>query len=162
MNPEIKRNENAQSRSRRVRDTRFVNYEEAPPHYRAELHAAYAAADTEAEGSAVYGEWLLVDGYEHLDCYLAHIAGTTTSAVHVSVQCASFANEAAGFDLYADEVGDGVLVRKVYDFTTAVDASIAFKVPRVGRYMRFKVWTDGGDRSGSRAVLECARVMESL
>lgn len=158
---------NEQSRSRRVYETRRVNYEEASSEYRVVLNSEFAAADTTAEGGASFGSAVLVDGYERLHVYLEHVAGTTTTAVHVAVQCATWddknpvAADLQWFDLYEDEAGTGALVRKVYDLTTSADAKVSWKIPRIARFMRFKVWTTGANRAGSRILLLGSRIMEA-
>tara|TARA_Y100000034_G_scaffold130085_1_gene187715 strand:- start:2331 stop:2693 length:363 start_codon:yes stop_codon:yes gene_type:complete len=119
----------------------------------------------EVEASADYGEPIRVLGYDFLTLFLDHVAGTATTEVHVDAQV-SFEDggtqDAVWFDLMVDESNDGVLVRKVWDWTTSVDGLVAFEVPTEGRRMRFKVWAIGGDLEDSRALLTAMRLMRSL
>jgi hypothetical protein len=149
-----------------VHETRRKNYEEAADEYRVVLHSEAAEADTKAEGAAAWGPAILVDGYERLHAYLAFVHDGDISAVHVAMQCATWDDKGTTdpqwYDLYEDEAGTGVVVRKVYDFTATADIKVAWKIPRVARFMRFKVWTTGTDRADSRAILRASRVMESV
>lgn len=166
MPTEPNRGVSTQSRGRRHIEIRNTNYEESAAElHRVVVHNDYEAADTEAEGSADYGPAIRVDNFEHLDCYLEHVAGTATTIVHVAMQALSFNQDPSApaslwMDVHEDEANDGALVRKVYDWTTSVSGLIVFKVPRVGRFMRFKVWTTATNRANSRILLTAARVME--
>lgn len=168
------RAESAQAPGLRWADRRATNYEEpvltTGPYdetIRPNLTVVQDdanAADMVDEATADWGSALRVSGYDRITLLLDHIAGTTTSAVHVAMQVSysEKAPDAEWFDYYADEASDGVLVRKVWDLTTAVDAKVAFEVPTEGVAVRFKVWADGADRSDSRATLYARRIMDAL
>ncbi len=166
----MRNEESAQATGQRWGQIRSTNYEEpvvAPAGQAGSLERPgaslvqedYAETDTVAEGSADYGPALRVSGFERLTLFVTHTAGTTTTAVHIGVQTSSNGND--WHDLYADEAGTGVLVRKVFDLTTAADLAAAFNMPTSGRFMRFKVWTSGSNRSGSRVTLHARRIMDA-
>ncbi len=145
-------------RHHQERATNYVDLD-----FRVVVHDDYDGVDTVDEATATWGDPIRVSGYDSLAMFVAHVAGTTTTAVHVAAQVLyADLSDAEWFDLYEDEANDGVLVRKVWDLTTAVDLRFAWSLPTVGRYMRFKVWTDGADRSDSRAVIEASRRMDSM
>jgi hypothetical protein len=127
-----------------------------------DLYASTDIPDTEA--GAAFDAALLVHGYDEITLQLDHTAGTTTTAVHVVTQVSYQPAEGSDqwFDLYDDELGDGVLVRKIWDVTTAVDANVAWTIKTHGVRMRFKVWVDGADNSDSRARLLATRIMRSV
>ena len=152
----------AQSTGLRHHQERRVNY--VDQNNRLVASDDYEEADMVAEGAAAWGDPIRVSGYDRLSAFLAHVAGTATTAVHVAAQVLyeDSGTDARWFDLYEDEVGDGVLVRKVWDLTTAVSAKAGWTFPTVGRWMRFKVWADGGNRANSRALLEVTRQMDSM
>lgn len=156
------RTSTAQSTGLKHHQERATNYLDED--FRVTVNDDHSEADMVAEGSAEYGDPLRVSGYDSLTLFLEHTAGTTTTAVHVAAQVLHEDDsvDAKWYDLYEDEASDGVLVRKVWDLTTAVDARVGWSIPTVGRYMRFKVWCDGGDRSDSRATLYATRQMDSM
>lgn len=174
-NPEAVRNQSAQTAGRRAYEARRVNYDEHPQaNYRTPAHVDYIAADTTTEALATWSDPIAVDAYERLHMFLRHTPGIDTTAVHVAVQCSTFkashlseiatAAELEWYDFHEDIDNNGTMTRHTYDFawlTAAGNARIMFKLPRLGRYMRFKVWTDGTNRANSRIALYAMRVMEA-
>lgn len=173
MAAEGQRRQTAQSRGRRSMEVRQTVYED---HYIAaddtgDLRQGavvasdlYAAVDIPGtEGAADWDTAVLVESRDRLTVMLRHTAGTTTTAVHIAVQVSYTDNneDADWYDLFEDEADDGVLVRKVFDWTTAVDGNIAWDIRTHGRYMRFKIWVDGAAPAGSRAVLYVRRLQDA-
>jgi hypothetical protein len=156
------RAEQAQATGLRHHQERKTNYLDQD--FRVVASEDYEEADMVAEGAAVWGDPIRVSGYDRLTAFLAHTQGTATTAVHVAAQVLyeDNATTARWFDLYEDEADDGILVRKVWDLVTAVSTRVGWSIPTVGRYMRFKVWADGGNRANSRALLEVTRQMDSM
>lgn len=172
------RAQSAQSRGLRWAEIRGTNYEDPIAERDAAIpddvlrprvlvvNSAYAAADTVAEGSAVWGPAIRVVGYDRLTMMLKHTEGTATTAVHVGVQVSyqenTIATDPEWFDLFEDETNDGAVVRKVFDWTTSAAGRIAWNLRTHGVFMRFKVWTTGANRANSRATLYARRIMDAL
>lgn len=159
----------ARTRARRVYEIRRLNYVEAAPDHAATLFDTITPdVDTTDEATAEWGPAFLVDGYERWHLHLQFIlGGGDVTTVHIGVQVAPIdcKDDAKWYDLYEDLDGDGTLTRWVFDVATGGgDLRIAWKeLCRVSRYMRFKVWTDGGTptRTGTRVKLLGQRVMDA-
>ena len=169
------RAQSAQATGRRWSEIRALNYEDPviePTDADSETvkpgivlaNDEYALIDTVDEATAEWGASIRIDGYDRLTMLLKHTAGTTTSAVHVRAQVsyAKDAIDAEWFDLFEDEARDGVLVRKDWDWSTSASGNIAWTIYTHGKWIRFKVWTDGADRENSRAILWARRIMDAL
>lgn len=127
-------------------------------------HDDYESADTEAEGSAEFGPAIRTDGYDRVVALLDHTAGTTQTGIQVVAQVSHSENapDAEWFDLYEDEAGTGVLVRKIYEIAhSSGDLNASFVFPALGRYMRFKIYTTASNRANSRAVLYVRPIMDA-
>lgn len=161
-NPEIYRTPNAQSKAMRIEEVRRLNHGEDPATDYAVL-VFDSDGDTTDEAGAVWGPPILVDGFERIALHLRFVyGGSDVSAVHVAMQASHAGGDDQWYDVCADEAGDGVLVRKVFDLAVTSDAQVAWTDQRrVSRLMRFKVWTTGTDRTGSVAELRAVRVMDS-
>ena len=144
-------------KARRFSEVRATNLTDPKPDNAAAAHAADPTASTEA--GAVFGAGLRVLGYERLTLLLDWEQGAAT-AFHVLPQVASLDAEAEYADLYTDEAGDGVLVRKVFDLTVAADGQIAFAITTAGVQMRFKVWADAAD-GDTNHTLKVVRHMDA-
>ena len=158
-NPDIVRRPAARNRGQRHREIRDLNQVENPAdnHF---LILFDSNGDTTDEAGADWGPEVYVDGFERFHLFADFTHGGDITAIHVGMQTSQHKGS-DWYDVHSDEAGDGVLVRKVFDLTTAVDAKPAWSdLRRVGRYMRFKAWTDGSDRSGSALILRGARVMD--
>lgn len=167
-NPEIKRDPKPPSRSTRSGEVRRLNAIEAKKAGNVVVVHGGEDADTTDEGTAEWGPPILVTGYERIMLLLDFTfgdGGNDITTALIAAQASPVSGELAEhwFDVFADEVGDGVLVRKVWEVPATADTRVAWQDQlRVSYYMRFKVWTNGTTRTDSRATLKAQRVMDSM
>lgn len=162
----------AQNRGRRIHEVRRLALEEQirgvdDTGFEREgailVNDIYASINTVDESTALWGPGILVEGIDRMTLFLNHTAGTNTSAVHLAIEV-SYTNNAETadwYDYYEDEGVNGTLVRKDFAWTTSASGRIAWNFRAHGRYMRFKVWTDGVNRANSRIVLYARRLQDA-
>ena len=171
--PEAGRRPQAASRARRHYEIRRLNAAENPKANPGHLALVWSdgGANLGLEAAAVFNEGILVDGFERI-----HLAvdvdfgdvGNNMTTVFIAAQASANGNsdDVHWFDVFSDEGGAGVLVRKVWELTLNTGANAETKgvwidQRRALRYMRFKVWVDGATFTDSRATLHAIRVMDA-
>lgn len=158
------RTPSAVSKVRRCKEIRELAYVDEKPGALT-IHDDYESVALPAtEGAAAWGDPFRVFGYDNLTAllHMTKAAGTLT-AVNVAVQVSYVPNptNSEWYDLYEDEAGDGVLVRKVYVTSIAVaELRVGWHMPVRGKNMRVKLWGTTAD-GDSRAIMRVIRSQDA-
>lgn len=108
------------------------------------------------EGGAAWGARVWAFPFDVIELLLDYTAGVATTGVEIRAQVSEYDNptDASWHDLYVLDPATGVINRWKATLPSAVDARIAVQTEARPKWMRFKVWTPGGDQTGAVVLLK--------